>query len=194
MVNFPPYLPSSEWMCYWLRDFVKSSNPGEAFSLANKSILSSRDFARTTILDTNDHPLILSCAVEGGGRRLRDSRNLRSVILSDHGNWRRIHPMAIEACYGRKPFYPYIADGLTDIYRDLSITGLEEFNVRLFDILSHFLLGRLDKARLNLFEEIEVLRNRGKEIAKEINPEISVLDPIMKFGPEAIFGIFALYN
>ena len=45
---------------------------------------------------------------------------------------------------------------------------------------------------INLLNEKRVLKQRGSEIAEKIHPEISVLDPLMKFGPETILGIFAL--
>ena len=194
MVIFPPYLASATWYAIWLGNRIDNGGDiSEAVITANKLSAKERDFARTKIRN-NDAVLLLSAAVEGGAGKLKDKRNIGNICLSDHGDWRRTHMAAIEASYGRAPFFSHIIGGLHDIYADFRITKLEEFNLKFHSLLVKFLLDNIDFSRINLFKAEPVLCERGKEIAENIKPEISALDAVINFGPEAILGIFALYN
>lgn len=193
MVTFPPYLASSGWYCRWLRQLTADTHGNEEPAETYGSQFHSREYARTTILDAHQSPMLLSMAVEGGARSLRDISQLNSIRLSDHGNWRRNHILAIEAAYGRTPFFHLIADKILEVYKDESIVTLRNFNIALHYLISQQLFINLEPKRLHHLAVNEEIIKRGKELAKEIKPEISVLDPLMKLGPEAITGIFALY-
>ena len=185
-------MASAEWYGSWLRLLVDGFSERESISNANEQMNSSRDFARCKIKDRSNNLLMLSAAVEGGGRQLRSIENFPKILLSNHGNWRKTHQSAIEACYGKKPFYPYLSIELQEIYYDESIKTLEDFCNSLHQRLILILVRRLDVSKLKLIDKDERLKERAKEIAKDIDPKISVLDALMSYGPETILGLYGL--
>ncbi|MCH5222729.1 MAG: WbqC family protein [Muribaculaceae bacterium] len=194
MVSFPPYLPASIWYAEWLRALVGKATEADAIIRANETMGNTRDFARTLITETGGRDLMLTVAVEGGGRQLRNAGKIESIMLSEHGNWRKNHSSAIEAAYGKYPYYQYYAPELKEIYSDLSIGSLKELNQRFHLIVVKLLAGNLDINEFKLLEKNSIIIERGKELAREINPEISIISSLMKYGPETITGIFALRN
>ena len=152
MVKLPPYLPSAKWYYHLLKAAAEGLDCDEALVMANSSLPTTREFARCIIRNPGGSNLMISAAVEGGGRRLRDIRQLPEISLSNHGNWRKTHPAAIEACYGRKPFFSHYAPLLTSIYKDDSTDSLAELNTAFHKILLKQLTGDIkDLSKLNLF-------------------------------------------
>lgn len=41
---------------------------------------------------------------------------VRDIRISNHGNWRHLHRMAISSAYGSSPFYEYYADDINLLY------------------------------------------------------------------------------
>lgn len=191
-MNYPPYLPSAAWYRRWLEAISEGYDDDHAIIIANRKEGVSRELARTVVRDTSHRDLMLSIAVEGGSRQLRTGNNIGEIYLSEHGNWRHTHLNAIGACYGKKPFYPFIFDSLNEIYDNRETVRLEDFNLRLHLLIKDWLIGSIVVTDINLFNSNPVLIERGKEIGGKIIPEISVLDAIMNFGKEAILGIFTL--
>lgn len=193
-MKFPPYLANSSWYSSWLHFLSDGLSDDEAIEKTNQQLLSSRDFARTVIEDVHSEIMILSTAIEGGGRKLRNPIYLNSLKLSDHGNWKRTHPIAIDACYGRFPYYNYMIKLLSTVYKDGTIVTLRDFNIAIHRKISKVLLISLDYREINLLGKRKVLKERSLELAAKINPDLSVLDALMRFGPETVLGIFALQN
>ena len=195
MVIIPPYLASSEWYANWLQSLIATSDPGASIKEANCKAVSPREFGRTKIRETNGKELMLSVAVEGGGRQLRRLENVEKLLLSDHGDWKRVHLSAIEAAYGKYPFYLHVSDILSDIFNDTPPgSGLGKLNLRIHEEFANLLLGNFDKNDIKLLKEKEIIKLRGKEIGEGITPGISILEPLMKYGPEALIGIIGLSN
>ena len=194
MVSFPPYLASAGWYGRWLRSTLSSGATFSAISEANLHLHDNRELARTSILTPEGNMLTLSVAMEGGGRKLRSLRHDALFPLSEHGNWRKNHVMAIESAYGKKPFFLFAAPSLHDVIADRRITDLNHLSCSLHYSITTLLLGNLNIDDLHEISRSHMLSQRSKEIAKEIKEDISVIDAIMNLGPEAILGIFALYN
>ena len=192
MVDCVPYLAPAKWYARWLQ--ARIDDCMEPIAEANAVIIPGRDFARCTITDKAGHKMMLSAAVEGGARQLRSPHNMRGIRLSDHGDWRRAHPLAIDACYGRAPFFQHISDLIFPVYQNKETGSLCEFCNEMHRVVVSLLMGNISEERLKLLNENDVIRKRGREIAAEIDTDVSILDPLMKFGPDAITGIIALYN
>lgn len=186
MVTFPPYLASASWYGRWLG--AKCRVPSAECQETNAKIEDPRVFARTIISPS----LTLSIPIVGGGRQLRSFSNVEDAQLSEHGNWRKNHFGAIETEFGRYPFFSHLADGLKSIYVDRGLVTLKDFNLRIHGLMVEMLIGDLSLEEINLFAKNDVLIKRGKEFAKEIKGEESVIVPLMKFGKEALTGILAL--
>lgn len=188
MVTFPPYLASSLWYSRWLKAYSFTKYKVQSMKEANMVLEDPRTFARTLI-----SPVItLSIPIVGGGRQLRSFSNVESVILSEHGNWQKNHLGAIETEFGRYPFFSHIVDGLKSIYETKETITLRDFNLRIHSLLLQILIGDLGPNEINIFATNEILIKRGKEFAKEIIGEESVIVPLMKFGKEALTGLMAL--
>lgn len=134
----------------------------------------------------HDREMQLSVPVCGGGRRLRSPRAYRYAEISGHGHWTHVHLGAIEAAYGRTPFYIHIQPPIQTILSACP-RHLHELCSQLHHVCERFLNVA---APLHSPLHDEALR-RGHEILKLIDPDISILDPLMRFGPETILAIEA---
>lgn len=191
MIMFP-LAPSAIWYSLYLRGLNLNLKPEEAAEQANRSLKSAKDFSRFQILDANLHPLTLSVAIEGGARQLRVPDKIPELLLSEHGNWRKIHLGALESVLGKKPFYRYLETPLREIYMNEELGSLRDFNAAIFGMLDSFLMKKIPIVALTSFSENKVLKERGREIAGEISPECSILQAIAIHGKEALLGILAL--
>lgn len=63
----------------------------------------------------------------------------KDLMMSEHGDWRRIHWGALFSAYGKSPFFDYIADDLRLIYENREITRLIDFNRALHNLVVDFL-------------------------------------------------------
>ena len=192
MVSFPPLMPSVGWFADFLQSKAKDFREEQSILAANDGLPSSRDFGRFVLKETNGEAITLSLAVEGGGRQLRTLNKIDYLLLSDHGDWRRNHLRAMEACLGKKPFFPYIFPRLTSAYLDKNLKSLREFNTAIFQILYSFILGETEDFNLSLFYNNKILQERGKEIALQFDNRISSLEAICSFGKESLLGFLAI--
>lgn len=61
------------------------------------------------------------------------------LLISEHGDWRRVHWGALFSAYGKSPFFDYIADELRSIYENREITRLVDFNKAIHSLIIDFL-------------------------------------------------------
>lgn len=190
---FPPYAASAGWYARWLGSIIEEeARPANAIASANRMFPTPRFLARTFIRPRHGEELMLSIAIEGGARKLRDFSYKAPLTLSHHGNWRRTHPLALEAAYGKTPFFPHFAPLLNEIYFDSALTTLELFNSEFHKAIADFLFGSLSMHDILRMGSKSLILKRGEELSGAIDRDISIIDALMKFGPETIFAIFAL--
>lgn len=187
-----PYAPSARWYAAWLRNLTEG-DPESGIPEANAALkINGKDFAHTLIAGNCGNQM-LSIAIEGGASRLKRGTYITCATLSDHGNWRKIHTGAIEASYGKAPYYPYLMPLLTGIYEDMELTGLRDFNTAIHKKLLELLIpGREVSSSGACAAVSEAVQSRGKEIAARINPDLSVIDSLMHFGPETLLALSIL--
>lgn len=149
--------------------------------------LKTRDYTRTLIESNAPEGMVLTVPVVGGSsatKRLKPQQ----LEVSDHGDWTRIHLGAIEAAYGREPYFPHLFPEIATIITNHP-QQLGCLNVLLMDKMMDF-IGYADT--------IEGIRNlwatnpeRCKEIAtrleSKIDPDHSFLEPLFRLGPDSIF-------
>ena len=84
-----------------------------------------QSYRNRCFLGSEQGPLMLSINVEKGARIKCPIREIR---LSDHGEWRHQHAVAIMSTYGRTPFYEYYIDELAPVWQRETETllGLNE--------------------------------------------------------------------
>ena len=169
--GIPPYLPSTLWM------------QGKA----ERRSLKTRDFTRTLIESNAPEGIILTVPVVGGSSA---AKRLKPEMLeiSDHGDWTRIHLGAIEAAYGREPYFQHLFPEIEDVI-DPFPEHLAMLNVLLMEKMMNFI------GYANAIEEVRNLRESNPErcsaiarrLEKKIDPAHSFLEPLFRFGPDAIF-------
>lgn len=170
----PPYLPSLAWL---IRKGSGLTNPP----------MKTRDYTRTLIESNSPEGMVLTVPVVGGSsaaKRLKPEQ----LEISSHGDWTRIHLGAIEAAYGREPYFQhYFPDiaGIIEGYPPM----LGEMNGKL---LSYMLSCISYKENIKELEEMKTLhsarytdiRNR---LMNKVNPSHSFIEPLFRLGRDSLF-------
>ena len=139
---------------------------------------------------------------------------LRDVLISEHGDWRRLHWGALYSAYGRSPYFDYVADDLSRVIHG-SQHYLHEFNAQMHQVIVDFMDLPLSTRYLNSAGEDEgqgALDLRGRIGMKKPDalsidnvpyyqmwtgtgsfvPDLSILDLMMNLGREGIFTLMAM--
>ena len=187
--DFPPYAPSSRWHAIRIKGLARGESFENSCLSANEEF-SLRDFARCRITGHSDSPILLTVPVEGGSSVLKGMLPPKEIKLSNHGNWRRIHLGALEASYGRTPYYPYLMPNLKEIYEG-NFQTLRDFNLAIEEALFAFLLNNISRDELSMLLNFSgnSLRERGMEISGLIDPDLSIIDALMRIGPETLLAL-----
>ena len=137
---------------------------------------------------------------------------LGDVMMSEHGDWRRVHWGALFSAYGKSPFFEYISDELQSIYENHNVDNLVEFNKAIHNLVVEFLnlplnvtftteLPQIDentidfrgKVGVNKPDNLSFLQNQTYwQVWQErhgFSPDLSILDLLMNQGREAIFTL-----
>lgn len=139
---------------------------------------------------------------------------VRDVLISEHGDWRRLHWGALFSAYGRSPYFDYVADDLSRVIHG-SQRYLHEFNRQLHEVIVDFmdlpLVTRYPRST-EIKTEGETLDLRGRIAMKKADtlpignvtyyqmwttksgfcPDLSVLDLMMNMGREGIFTLLEM--
>ena len=138
---------------------------------------------------------------------------LRDVLISEHGDWRRLHWGALYSAYGRSPYFDYVADDLSRVIHG-SQRYLHDFNRQMHEVIVDFMDLPLETRYLEQGGDAaaadEDLRGRigmKKPDALPINDvayyqmwtgrdgfqaDLSILDLMMNMGREGIFTLMAM--
>jgi len=135
---------------------------------------------------------------------------LRDILISEHGDWRRLHWGALYSAYGRSPYFDYVADDLDRVIHG-NQRYLHEFNRQLHQVIVEFM--DLPLVTRDLADEasqsgaVTDLRGRigmkkpdGLAIAsvpyyqmwrarEAFTPGLSILDLMMNMGREGIYTL-----
>lgn len=191
-IDFPPLAPSAFWMSLFLKSISGGKSLHEAICETNSVVSGTRDFARFSLLDSQSSPLFLSVAVEGGAKQLKKPIGLELLQISEHGDWRKNHLGAMEACLGKKPFYRHLEPRFSEVWLNKRIGSLKEFNTAIFEVIATFILEDIKKEQLADFYKQKHFQERGVELVKDLDPSVSSLQWISTFGKESLLGFMAL--
>jgi len=138
---------------------------------------------------------------------------LRDVLISEHGDWRRLHWGALYSAYGRSPYFDYVAD---DLYRVIygSQRYLHEFNRQMHAVIVDFMdlpvetryvatAGDIDGAVDDLRGRIAMKKPDALPIANVpyyqmwtgetgFCPDMSILDLMMNMGREGVITLMLM--
>lgn len=183
-----PAAASVEWYSRWLRRRLEGLPDHEACDAACADLHTDPKSLRRYSLPDAGQPgkvVTLSIPVRKG-----------TGLLSDHGNWPRVHLGTLNALYGRKPYFTFVSDAINPIFADAGtemsgcgILSLAEFNLRLHRAIAQWI--DLDAARMALNGNLtEVCR----EFATKVNCSLSILDPVSRFGKDIVFVLLNGYE
>ncbi len=166
-----PYLPTMKWL---LNQKVSGN-------------MSAREYTRTVIESNSPQGMVLTVPVVGGSSAVKRHRP-EVLEISGHGDWTRIHIGAIDAAYGKEPFFQHIFPEIADEIKHYP-SRLAEMNscllsTMLADINYEESAKELMSYRAAHPQRYENIRSR---MMSKINIEHSVIEPIFRFGPDAIF-------
>ena len=137
---------------------------------------------------------------------------LRDVLISEHGDWRRLHWGALYSAYGRSPYFDYVADDLSRVIHGTQ-RYLHEFNSQLHELVVDFmdlpietryvdgnsmsedvtdLRGRIAMKRPDTLPIANVSYYQMWSVEGGFKPDLSILDLMMNQGREAIFTLLAM--
>ena len=161
-----PYLPSFQWY----RDSMERGLPSLRKEKAiNRSLVGISSPTRLTV------PLI-----KGSGG-----------LISSHGNWQHVHLGTINAIYGRTPYFQHLYPELEEILRNTP-EDLATLNLRLHAMICRWLEPETMEALRSLTPEspnYEALRQEATRLATNINFNLSILDPLFRFGKNTVLPL-----
>ena len=161
------------------------------------------------IIATTNGPQPLTVPVERG-----QGDQIRSLRISDHGNWRHLHWNALKSAYGESPFFDYYQDDIRPFFEqrwdylfDFNET-IREKMCELLDIQPKVVPTELFLSPAEIKESAfgtdyrEAIRPKHPEPDPDFTPRryyqvyeqkygflpnLSVLDLLFNMGPESIF-------
>lgn len=197
MIESIPFFPSFSWYAALLEVKPETQEDERKRIIRANSILkmSNRDMART-LISGNSGPMMLTVPVEGGSGMLKKGISPYSLSLSNHGNWRDNHLRALEASYGKTPFFIHLMPGIEKVYEE-SFATLGQLSDAIHRTLIAFIsdegdsilsesLSQFLKAKPEIYEKI---RKRGPEIREGINSKLSIIDALMRYGRETLCAL-----
>ena len=136
---------------------------------------------------------------------------LRDVLISEHGDWRRLHWGALYSAYGRSPYFDYVADDLSRVIHGKQ-RYLREFNDQLHQVIVDFMDLPLTTVPVTSVTAVDAIDLRGRIGMKKkdalaiddvpyyqmwpgqdgFKAGLSVLDLMMNLGREGIITLMAM--
>ena len=165
-----PYAASTEWYSEWLRARLGGLYDPEACREASRIYQTDTRPFRRTVIPADNGPMTLSVSVAKGPGH----------FISSHGRWPKVHLGALNAIYGRAPFFQHIFPYLSQALLDTPET-IPELNAAIHRIITGWI--DMDAARLAISLPPEAPAHAlASELKKITDPSLSILDPIFRFG------------
>ena len=156
------------------------------------------------LIATTNGVQALTVPVERGSSSL-----IRDMRISDHGNWRHLHWMALQSAYGESPFFEYYQDDIRPFFEkrwDYLMDYNEAICKKMCELID--IQPKIDRTIEFVLEPSDVIDMRAainpKRPAPDADftpkpyyqvytqkhgflPNLSVLDLLFNMGPESIF-------
>ncbi|MBR3857621.1 MAG: WbqC family protein [Bacteroidaceae bacterium] len=122
---------------------------------------------------------------------------MRDVRISDHGNWRHQHWVALESSYRQSPFFEYYADEFAPFY-EKKWDFLADFNEELMMLVASLLDIEKPVTRTIAFEDALPLTEGRRESSPYYQmfasrhgflPDLSIVDLLFNMGPEGVLWL-----
>lgn len=191
-LSLPPFFPSLHWYAAWCEALASGLDDEAAIIAANRSAaISPREYARCAIQTPGHAPQTLSIAVEGGARSLRHPGSPEIARLSSHGAWPRVHLGAIEALYGKFPYFIHFFPYIKEVY-EKPFSTLKGFNTAIHGVVTAFIGKQEIQSIASSAATHRAAADRGKELLELCSADTPVIDALMKHGKETLLAIAAI--
>ena len=117
-----------------------------------------------------------------GGRKIRKSVSTERWEISEHGNWRHVHAGALNALYGRTPYWLHYSPMLLEIISNENIKNFGELTGRLFAEMMESIRVKELYGRLMPSHTAESVLG-----VKEEDASLSLVHYLFHYGPDTIF-------
>ena len=152
-----------------------------------------RELTRCRLTAAGREPLMLSIPIQGGATAVK-RQTPDEWLLSDHGRWQSVHTGALEAFYGRTPYYRHLADRLIPLIAEVRTGDCHaEKACMLTEEIHKVIAGMLGIDRLageirhRCAENPDLWRARREMLERRYDDSDCILQPLTDCGPEAIF-------
>ena len=144
-------------------------------------------------IDSSSGPLALSIPIV----KTEGKTMMRDVRISDHGNWRHQHWIALESSYRQSPFFEYYADEFAPFY-EKKWDFLADFNEELMMLLASLLdickpVTRTTSYEGDAFAQLPAFEVRPyyQMFASKHGflPNLSIVDLLFNQGPEGLLWL-----
>lgn len=151
----------------------------------------------------------ISIPVAGGASALK-RHTPGSWILSPHGRWNAILAGALDALYGRTPYYPHLAPCLMTVVNDCYNRAAQGQQVRAAELavrtdrlcLRFMGLESSEETPAGILSAMQALEARSpglpgrlqQELAPAFDPDESIIGLLMHLGPQAIFALCGAFE
>jgi len=122
---------------------------------------------------------------------------MKDIRISDHGNWRHQHWVALESSYRQSPFFEYYADDFAPFY-EKKWEFLADFNEDLMALVASLLDISKPVSRTTKYEGADPLPQQGREGLPYYQvfahrhgflPDLSIVDLLFNLGPEGVLWL-----
>ena len=152
----------------------------------------------------------LTIPLEGSTNNMMTT--MKDVLISEHGNWRRLHWGALFSAYGRSPYFDYAADDLSHVIHGTQ-RYLHEFNRQLHEVIVDFMDMPLETLHVEgdqiPMDSIDLRGRIGTKKADTLpianvpyyqmwsgdngfRADLSILDLMMNMGREGIYTLLQM--
>jgi len=144
-------------------------------------------------IDSPSGPLALSIPIV----KTEGKTMMRDVRISDHGNWRHQHWIALESSYRQSPFFEYYADEFAPFY-EKKWDFLADFNEELMMLVASLLdickpVTRTTSYEGDAFAQLPAFEVRPyyQMFASKHGflPNLSIVDLLFNQGPESLLWL-----
>lgn len=167
----------------WWRRYLEGRLAGEE----SLPPMPRRELMRCHIRDHAGNELTLSVPVAGGASVVKHAP-VENWIISEHGRWEAMHLGALNAAYGKTPFYRHYIprlQALIEHHPERATDFTNSIGEYIAEALHIETL--LPQLRENDATRREMIAERRERLDRNLPPSTSILDPLFRFGPEAIF-------
>ena len=190
--EFPPLFPPGKWWRLFLSRLLEGEATEVAISFANReSCIKSREWMRIKLAGGT----LLSYSVKGGASALKNRTSASWEMARECLREADRHAATLATIYGRTPFFALLKETLlAEVSPGMRA---EKVCMESFRKVKNIILPEGSSLITSIKRELNGEKNRIIEISREyeerFDPELSIIDPLVRMGVDAIFPLLPTF-